>query len=228
MPADRSRIAARVENSNACSLVLSSQSRLLARASEISGKNRKKTQKTNRRMEKSTFFRPQNPPTILAKVGEEPTTHSNATRTMRENKGKCLCTRQNNSKVPARRELVLECMLQQHTKCAEGKRKGTTRFLLGVAKYKESAMQERSSMCQECIKTPPLLLGIAKKKESATQKISGMCHECIKTTHMHMGVAKYKESTTKRINSMCHECVQTTRLLLGVAKKQRVRSTKNR
>ena len=48
-----------------------------------------------------------------------------------------MCTLQNNSKVPASRELELECTPQQHTKCAQGGGK-ETRLLLGVAKNKES------------------------------------------------------------------------------------------
>ena len=48
-----------------------------------------------------------------------------------------MCTLQNNSEVPARRELGLECRPQQHTKCAQGGGK-ETRLILGVAKNKES------------------------------------------------------------------------------------------
>ena len=53
---------------------------------------------------------------FTGEVGEKPTTHSSRTRTTREDKEAALCTLQINSKVPARRGIVLECMLQQHTR----------------------------------------------------------------------------------------------------------------
>ena len=56
-----------------------------------------------------------------------------------------MCTLQNKSKVPASRELGLECTPQQHTKCAQGGGK-ETRLLLGVAKNKESMTKRISSM----------------------------------------------------------------------------------
>ena len=43
-------------------------------------------------------------------------TQENDTEKKRENKETGLCTLQIKSKVPARRGIVLECMLQQHTK----------------------------------------------------------------------------------------------------------------
>ena len=113
--------------------------------------------------------------------------------------------RQTNSKVPQSRELVLDCMLQHHTKCTQGKRK---------APRNENPKRQR----QESTKTTRFLLGIAKYKESATQRISAMCHECTKATRLLLGVAKNKESTTQRISSMSHGCAKTPRLLLGVTK----------
>ena len=54
-------------------------------------------------------------------------------------------------------------------------------------------------MCRHvCIKATRLLLGVAKNKESATQQRGNMCHvrcyECIKATRLLLGVAKNKES----------------------------------
>ena len=78
-----------------------------------------------------------------------------------------MCTLQNKSKVPASRELGLECTPQQHTKCAQGGGK-ETRLLLGVANYKECTNQKVSSISRHaCIKTR-LLLGVPKNKESKT------------------------------------------------------------
>ena len=83
-----------------------------------------------------------------------------------------MCARQNNTKVPAHRGLVLESMLQQHTKCTQGKRKTPHAYCWAWQKNKESATQRINSICHECIKTTRLLLAVAKYKESRTQQIN--------------------------------------------------------
>ena len=146
---------------------------------------------------------------LFGKIGEESTAHSNTTQTKREDKCTCLCTLQNSSNVPTCRELGLECTPQQHTRCAQGKGKAPhARFLLSVAKNKESATQRISSMGHACIKTTHLFFGVAKKREHTTQRVNSMCHECINTTCLLLGVAKNKESTTQRIRSMCHNALR--------------------
>ena len=100
-----------------------------ARASEIKRTDKKTTQKTNKPIQKSIFSTSETPPIDVAPlfggVGKKPTTHSSTTRKTREIKEAGLCTLQNHSKVPASRGIVLECMLQQHTKRTQGKRKAT-------------------------------------------------------------------------------------------------------
>ena len=104
-----------------------------------------------------------------------------------------MCTLQINSQVPARRGIVLECMLQQHAKRTGGKGKtdNATRNHLGDGKNNGTAKQH---FCHESIRTTRLLLGVGKYKEYTGQHINSMCHGCIKATRLLLGVAKYKES----------------------------------
>ena len=78
-----------------------------------------------------------------------------------------VCSLQHNSKVPAIRELGLECTPQQHKKCAQGEGKAPHASSWASPKNNESTTQRMNGMCHECIKTS-LLLGVAKNKESVT------------------------------------------------------------
>ena len=93
---------------------------------EIKRKSRKKAEETRKKKEKSIFPPSETPhdfAPLFGEVGEKPATHGRTTATKRENNKTGLCTLQINSKVPARRGIVLECMLQQHTKRTQGKGK---------------------------------------------------------------------------------------------------------
>ena len=88
------------------------------------------------------FLTSQTPPPFFAPLfggvgGKIHRTQQHNTNKGRQQVNQPVCTLQNNSKVPASRELWLECTPQQHTKCAQGEGKAT-RLLLGVTKNKES------------------------------------------------------------------------------------------
>ena len=152
------------------------------------------------------------PPTILAplfgEVGKNPP-HTAKQRDQRVNtRRNCLCTRKNNNKVPASRNLALECVLQHHTKCAQGTGK--------VPHNRKHTRQHKRS-----------LLGANKSTSTQTQ-LESIRPGGIKTTRLPLAVAKYKGSTTQRVNSICHECIKTARLLLGVAKYKESHASKEK